>query len=140
MIAEIPLSLSDLRVAETARVRGLTGPVGLRQRLGEMGLTAGSPVRLVRAAPLGDPIEIQVRDYHLCLRRCEGRCVLIERADLESADAPSREISADPTSGALPPKSLLRRFGVGAFLFFAIKGLLWLLVPLMLLSYRFLTN
>jgi Fe2+ transport system protein FeoA len=146
MIAELPLSLADLRVAETARVRVLTGPAGLRQRLGEMGLTIGSAVRVVRVAPFGDPIEIHVRNYHLCLRREEGRCVLIERGDVArtGSDTASRDTSngapaAGESAGATKP-TWLKRIGVGAFMFFAIKGLLWLLVPLMLLSYKYLIN
>ncbi|HRX84714.1 MAG TPA: FeoA family protein [Phycisphaerae bacterium] len=152
MIAEMPLSLADLRVAETGRVRMLTGPAGLRQRLGEMGLTAGSPVRLVRVAPFGDPIEIDVRDYHLCLRREEGRCVLIERFDGTAQCACAAAPALDATTGdaALQPsetqsaKARKRRWlqglGVCAFMFFAIKGLLWLLVPLALVSYKYLVD
>jgi ferrous iron transport protein A len=43
-----------------------------RGRLLEMGLLVGTPVELVRFAPLGDPIEIKVRGYHLTLRKHEA--------------------------------------------------------------------
>jgi ferrous iron transport protein A len=43
-----------------------------------MGLIRGAPVRFVRAAPLGDPIEIRVRGYHLSLRRQEAEAVIVE--------------------------------------------------------------
>ena len=47
-------------------------------RLMEMGLVPGAPVRLVKAAPLGDPIQVCVRDYHLALRRSEARAIAVE--------------------------------------------------------------
>jgi ferrous iron transport protein A len=52
------------------------GPVG--QRLLEMGLVDGSDVRVVRAAPLGDPIEVEVLGYALTLRRSEAAAILVE--------------------------------------------------------------
>lgn len=47
-------------------------------RLMEMGLVPGAPVRLVKAAPLGDPIQVCVRDYHLALRRSEAQSITVE--------------------------------------------------------------
>lgn len=46
-------------------------------RLMELGLTAGTPVQLVRFAPLGDPIEIRLRGYCLTLRRHEAEQILV---------------------------------------------------------------
>ena len=43
-------------------------------RLMEMGMTIGTPFRVVKIAPLGDPIEIDVRGYRLCLRCREAEC------------------------------------------------------------------
>ena len=45
-----------------------------------MGLLAGTPLTLVRTAPLGDPIEIKVRGYHLTLRKSEADHILVEPA------------------------------------------------------------
>ncbi|MCH7755978.1 ferrous iron transport protein A [candidate division KSB1 bacterium] len=45
----------------------------------EMGLTPGTRVKLVKFAPLGDPMELNVRGYHLSVRRSEAKHVLIER-------------------------------------------------------------
>lgn len=45
---------------------------GSLNRLQEMGLTVGAVFTVVKVAPFGDPIEISVRGYHLCLRRCEA--------------------------------------------------------------------
>ena len=58
-----------------ASVLGVRASGALGQRLVEMGLIAGAPVRLVRTAPLGDPLEIEVQDYLLSLRRAEARHV-----------------------------------------------------------------
>jgi ferrous iron transport protein A len=44
-----------------------------------MGLLPGTAITLVRAAPLGDPLEIKVRGYHLTLRKSEAEHVLVER-------------------------------------------------------------
>ena len=46
-----------------------------------MGLLVGTPVELVRFAPLGDPVEINVRGYHLTLRKSEAEHVLVEKAE-----------------------------------------------------------
>jgi Fe2+ transport system protein FeoA len=47
-------------------------------RLREMGLLAGTRVSLVRLAPLGDPLEIRLRGYHLTLRKSEAEHVLVD--------------------------------------------------------------
>lgn len=49
-----------------------------RPRLMEMGLLVGTPVELVRFAPLGDPVEIKVRGYHLTLRKHEAEQILVK--------------------------------------------------------------
>lgn len=76
MAAEIPLS--SLAVGVTARVTGYPKAGASFLRLREMGVLPGTPVTLVRIAPLGDPIEIKVRGYHLTLRKSEAEHVLVE--------------------------------------------------------------
>ena len=68
-------TLDQLRPGARASIERVvaTGPVG--QRLAEMGLIEGAQLRLVRTAPLGDPIEIELQDYFLSLRKAEARCV-----------------------------------------------------------------
>ncbi len=51
-----------------------------RGRLLEMGLLVGTPVQLVRFAPLGDPVEIKVRGYHLTLRRQDAEQIWVQSA------------------------------------------------------------
>ena len=51
-----------------------------RARLLEMGLLVGTPVEVIRFAPLGDPIEIRIRGYNLSLRRHEAELVMVRDA------------------------------------------------------------
>jgi ferrous iron transport protein A len=74
------IKLSELAVGASAVVREFpkTGTAFIRLR--EMGLLAGTSVTLIRAAPLGDPLEIKLRGYHLTLRKSEADHVLVEPA------------------------------------------------------------
>ncbi len=74
------MKLSELAVGASAVVRDFprTGTTFLRLR--EMGLLNGTRVTLIRTAPLGDPIEIKLRGYHLTLRKSEAEHVLVEPA------------------------------------------------------------
>lgn len=74
----MPQKLSELVVGARARVARITVPGGARQRLLEMGLTPGAEFTLVRFAPLGDPLEIRLRGYHLSLRRQEAELIEVE--------------------------------------------------------------
>jgi ferrous iron transport protein A len=75
-----PIELSALTVGASAVVKDYpkTGAAFLRLR--EMGLLPGTRITLVRTAPLGDPLEIKLRGYHLTLRRSEAAHVLVEPA------------------------------------------------------------
>jgi len=65
----------------TPGVKGVVAEIKVasesRSRLMEMGLLVGTPVELIRFAPLGDPVEIKVRGYHLTLRRHETEQILV---------------------------------------------------------------
>ena len=65
-------SLDQLRVGQRARVDSITGGAALVQRLMEMGLFEGEEVEVLGFAPLGDPMELRLRDYRLSLRRSEA--------------------------------------------------------------------
>jgi len=60
-----------------ARVASVTATDPHSLRLMEMGVVPGAPVRVVKAAPLGDPIQICVRNYHLALRRAEAKSIIV---------------------------------------------------------------
>lgn len=70
--------LADLPLGSQARVVRVTGNDEISLRLLEMGLTPGVEVRFVGRAPLGDPLEFEVRGYRLSIRRSEAARVEIE--------------------------------------------------------------
>jgi ferrous iron transport protein A len=72
------IRLSEIRVGEQGRVRRVDGTDWISQRLMEMGLTAGTRVRLLGSAPLGDPLELELRGYRLSIRRAEAQRVELE--------------------------------------------------------------
>lgn len=61
----------DLKEGMCVRVRCASSEKGSCQRLQEMGLTQGAVFKVVKVAPFGDPIEIDLRGSRLCLRKCE---------------------------------------------------------------------
>ena len=71
-------SLDQLTLGQRARVTGMEGEDALVQRLMEMGLLEGEEFEVIGFAPLGDPIEIRLRDYRLSLRRAEAARVRVE--------------------------------------------------------------
>jgi ferrous iron transport protein A len=74
------MKLSELAVGTSAVVREFPKAGAAFVRLREMGLLAGTRLTLVRTAPLGDPIEIKLRGYHLTLRKSEAEHVLVDPA------------------------------------------------------------
>jgi ferrous iron transport protein A len=70
-------SLASLTPGTKAVVAEIRVPAEHRGRLLEMGVLVGTPIELVRFAPLGDPVEIKVRGYHLSLRRHEAELILV---------------------------------------------------------------
>lgn len=75
------LSLAHLPLGARARVLAVTGSGAIARRLMEMGVVPGAPVCLIKAAPLGDPLEIRVRGYHLALRRDEAQTIKVVMSD-----------------------------------------------------------
>ncbi len=74
----MPVALSSLKPGSRAVVTEIRIPPENRARLMEMGVLVGTPVELVRFAPLGDPVEIRVRGYHLSLRRHEADQIIVQ--------------------------------------------------------------
>jgi ferrous iron transport protein A len=64
-----------------ARVIGVRGAGAVSRRLMEMGIVPGAHVRVIKAAPLGDPLEVRVRSYHLALRRTEAEAITVVAGD-----------------------------------------------------------
>ena len=74
-------TLSALPPGRWATVLTVVGPGFIALRLMEMGLIPGASISVVRSAPLGDPIQIKLRDYHLALRRTEAELINVALAD-----------------------------------------------------------
>lgn len=72
-----PLDALPLRVP--ARIAEVVAEDEMLIRLLEMGFVRGTEVRIIKRAPLGDPLEIEVRGYHVSLRAREARSVVVER-------------------------------------------------------------
>ncbi len=74
-------SLDQSRAGQRLCIEAIVGQDGIVQRLMEMGLLEGEEIEIIRFAPLGDPIEIRLRDYHLSLRRSEAARILVTPLD-----------------------------------------------------------
>lgn len=72
-----PVSLDRIAIGLSARITTVNGGDATALRLLEMGLTPGVSVRVVAHAPLGDPLELEVRGYRLSLRRSDAARVAI---------------------------------------------------------------
>ncbi|MCK4541089.1 MAG: FeoA domain-containing protein [Spirochaetales bacterium] len=72
--------IKDLVIGEEAEVVGYdSGPSDYRSTLLSMGLTKGTVIKLLKVAPLGDPVEIEVRGFKLSLRKGEANNLLLRR-------------------------------------------------------------
>lgn len=80
MAVSSALTFSTLRKGMSARVVSTPLAEGTARRLQEMGLTKGTTFRVVKVAPFGDPVEIDLRGYRLCLRKRETHGFEIEPA------------------------------------------------------------
>ncbi len=78
MTRYVPMpSLEQVAVGRTVSVVDVPGADPVSLRLLEMGLTPGAQVAVVAAAPLGDPLELEVRGYRLSIRRREAALVAV---------------------------------------------------------------
>lgn len=75
---KIVQDFSSLRVGDNAVIAGFTGAQpAYRKKLLAMGMTPGTPLKVIRMAPLGDPVEVMVRGYLVSLRRQEASIILV---------------------------------------------------------------
>jgi Fe2+ transport system protein FeoA len=73
------MTIADLGPGEEAAIGDVLGGDGLTQRLAELGFTRGQTVRLVRFAPLGDPLQVRIRGFDVALRQSEARRIVLDR-------------------------------------------------------------
>ncbi len=70
--------LRELKPGESGKVIKISGSGSVHRRILDMGIVKGSEIEVERVAPLGDPIEIKVKGYHLSLRKEEAANIFIE--------------------------------------------------------------
>ena len=72
-------TLKDLKPGQKGKVLRIKARGEMNKRIVEMGITPGSVVEMERVAPLGDPVDIKVKGYHLSLRKDEAGGIEIEK-------------------------------------------------------------
>ncbi len=71
-------TLRDVKIGETARVVKLHGEGAVKRRIMDMGITKNTDVYVRKVAPLGDPVEVTVRNYELSLRKADAEMIEVE--------------------------------------------------------------
>lgn len=71
-------TLKEVNVGETAVVSKINITGGVKRRIMDMGITKGISVTVRKVAPLGDPIELNVRNYEVSLRKADAENILVE--------------------------------------------------------------
>lgn len=72
------MTLKEVKVGQTCRVKRINGEGALKRRIMDMGITKGVEIYVRKVAPLGDPVEITVRDYELSLRKADAALIDVE--------------------------------------------------------------
>lgn len=75
------MNLAALKPGDTAKITKLETIGALKRRLMDMGMLVGVEIKVEKIAPLGDPIEITVKNYHLTLRKKEAQEIFVEMAN-----------------------------------------------------------
>lgn len=73
----VVLSLSMLKPGQSGIIDHVSDDTAVTIRLVELGLIPGEPIEVIKEAPLGDPVEIKIMDYYLCLRKQEAASIKI---------------------------------------------------------------
>ena len=71
------MTLKDAKAGQTVRVKKITGAGPIKRRIMDMGITKGEEIYVRKEAPLGDPIEVNVRGYELSLRKADAEMIEI---------------------------------------------------------------
>ena len=72
------MTLREVKVGQTAKVVKLHGTGPVKRRIMDIGITKGQLVRVIKVAPLGDPMEITVRNYELSVRKADAEMIEVE--------------------------------------------------------------
>jgi ferrous iron transport protein A len=71
-------TLRDVKIGQTVTVVKLHGEGAVKRRIMDMGITKGTAIYVRKVAPLGDPIEVTVRNYELSLRKADAEMIEVE--------------------------------------------------------------
>ena len=71
-------TLRDVKIGSTCKVKRIHGEGALKRRIMDMGITKGVEIYVRKVAPLGDPVEVNVRDYELSIRKGDAELIEIE--------------------------------------------------------------
>ncbi len=72
------ITLKDIKVGSTAKVVKLHGEGAIKRRIMDMGITKGVEIYVRKVAPLGDPMELNLRGYELSLRKADAEMIEVE--------------------------------------------------------------
>lgn len=71
-------TLNQVKVGETVKVTKIAGEGPIKRRIMDMGITKGVEIYMRKVAPLGDPVEITVRNYELSVRKADAAIIEVE--------------------------------------------------------------
>ena len=71
-------TLREAKIGETVKVKKLHGEGAVKRRIMDMGITKGIEVYVRKVAPLGDPVEVNVRGYELSLRKADAEMIEVD--------------------------------------------------------------
>ena len=72
------MTLRDAKIGQTVRVVKLNGDGPVKRRIMDMGITKGQSIYVRKVAPLGDPVEITIRNYELSVRKADCEMIDVE--------------------------------------------------------------
>lgn len=72
------MTLRDVKIGDSCKVKRIHGEGALKRRIMDMGITKGVEIYVRKVAPLGDPIEVTVRDYELSIRKGDAELIEVE--------------------------------------------------------------
>ena len=73
-------TLKEVKCGQTVTIKKLHGDGAIKRRIMDMGITKGSEVYIRKVAPLGDPIEVNIRGYELSIRKVDAEMIEVELA------------------------------------------------------------
>ena len=75
------MMLSELKPGEKGQIEKVGGAGVVKRRIADIGVTKGGLVEVVRVAPMGDPIDVRIKGYHLSLRKDEAADIAVKKVE-----------------------------------------------------------